>query len=581
MLSRELEAVSRRLVHEAREGDSDKARRLEGRRRELELLQETISALLSELPENGPPAGLLSAAISLVTHRARRASLLDGYGRNLLIKEMENLLGCLGEGAPGFKVGEWLLDLLHTRAVDARGPRPGCLFAAPLAQGGHSGRSRTFVLGLDDARFPGAGRQDPLLLDGERGKLSRELPTAASRLSRRVQELSDLFARVRGRVTLSYCCRDVREDRATFPSSAVWSAYRILSGEREGDHEAMLRWLPEPALSFAPLTAGRALEATDWWLWRLGGDERPTDVPAALAACFPRLGRGFLAKQARESELFTEYDGYVPEAGAAADPVRNVGVVLSASRLETMGRCPLEYFLKYVLEVQPPEEYVLDPEAWLNPADRGELLHSVFCRFMKELAAANRSPHFARDRAHLQGLVQEEIRVKEQEFPPHNREAYARECQELARVADVFLREEESFCRENVPVCFEAAIGLVSKAGAGLLDCAAPVEVELPDGTVVRACGLLDRVDLCPKLGDHVYGIWDYKTGSSRRYLRTDPFRQGRHLQNTLYLALAQARLEQVRPGAAWRRLVISSPRCAITARACNGWPRNWRRGRC
>jgi hypothetical protein len=41
------------------------------------------------------------------------------------------------------------------------------------------------------------------------------------------------------------------DDREMFPSPVELSAFRILSGQREGDQSDMLRWLPS-ASSFAP-----------------------------------------------------------------------------------------------------------------------------------------------------------------------------------------------------------------------------------------------------------------------------------------------------------------------------------------
>ena len=75
---------------------------------------------------------------------------------------------------------EWLSSLPGTVKVGGSGPRPGRLHVAHALSGGHSGRKQTFVVGLDDSRFPGAGLNDPLLLDEERGKLSPKLPKASA-----------------------------------------------------------------------------------------------------------------------------------------------------------------------------------------------------------------------------------------------------------------------------------------------------------------------------------------------------------------------------------------------------------------
>ncbi len=85
-----------------------------------------------------------------------------------------------------------------------------------------------------------------------------------------------------------------------------------------------------------------------------------TDRRWEVAVSFPHLARGLVAEAARLGSRFTEYDGYVPEAGPELDPRRNPALVLSASRLEQLGACPLEYFFRHVLGLEPPEEFRID-----------------------------------------------------------------------------------------------------------------------------------------------------------------------------------------------------------------------------
>ena len=62
-----------------------------------------------------------------------------------------------------------------------------------------------------------------------------------------------------------------------------------------------------------------------------------------------------------------------------------------------------------------------------------------------------------------------------------------------------------------------------------------PVALELGDGRTVRFRGRIDRVDLSPA-GDRAV-VYDYKTGSARRYERSadDPTDSGRALQLPVY----------------------------------------------
>ena len=473
----------------------------------------------------------------------------DEYSRMRLLDEMGELAASLHEGDPAcLNIMDWLAELASSAQVEGKGPRPGCLYVAPLAAGGYSGRAHTFVLGLDAGRFPGAGLQDPLLLDSERERISRDLPTAAERLAESLEDLAGLAARIRGSVTLSYCCRSLAEDRDMFPSPAVLAAYRILSGNHEGAQDDLLRWLPDP-VSFAPQSLERCIDPVEWWLCRLCGERAVEEPEETVTQVFPHLGRGLTARRARESDLFTEFDGYVPEAGEDLDPARPDGPVLSASRLEKLGKCPLEYFFRYVLEIEPPEEYLLDPSRWLDPLERGRLLHSVFSRFLYRLREEDRRPVLERDWGLLQEILDEEIAVWRTTKPPPNHEVLEAEVDDLCRTARIFL-QEEAFCRDRRPLYFEAAVGLMAKGEGNLIDSPEPVAVELPGGKAIRVRGYIDRVDELKGAGEGCFAVCDYKTGSSRDYDHADPFKQGRCVQNVLYLALVEARLAECRPGA-------------------------------
>ena len=107
-----------------------------------------------------------------------------------------------------------------------------------------------------------------------------------------------LLARLRGTVTLSYSCYSLADDREMFPSSIVLSAFRILSGQRDGDHAALNRWLG-PAESFAPEAADKALTEAEWWLWRATGSEDVVDPEIVVGSRYPHLGRGYALARER------------------------------------------------------------------------------------------------------------------------------------------------------------------------------------------------------------------------------------------------------------------------------------------
>jgi ATP-dependent helicase/nuclease subunit B len=497
---------------EARQG-----RRVQG----LNTIRHLVQDLLSNTPKTvARQKDLLEAAQGFLDRHTRHTNRFDEYVRKKLSDDIQGLAECIEtEDVEGLDVWKWLEDKCLASPVRGERPQPGRFHVAPVQGGGHSGRKHTFIVGLDDTRFPGAGLQDPLLLDGERRRVSKDLPTAASRLARTTRGFARLLARLRGKVTMSYCCRSLEDDREMFPSPMVLAAFRILAGNPEGDQDDLIRWLQEPA-SFAPDRLDRCIDLTESWQWWMCEGDGILDPQEVIVSNFPHLGRGFVAKQARASNRFTEYDGHVPQAGLDLDPTRPDGPVLSASGLEMVGSCPMEYFFRYVLGIRPPDEVRIDPRIWLDPAERGQLLHGVFRKFMQRLSEQDLLPDFQRDEKLLMETLDEELAWWRDSKPAPSRATYEREAQDLRQASRIFLQEEEEFCKKSWPFCFEASVGMLPEGQGTPLDTLQPVSLKLGDGATLRARGRIDRVDQVPGSVGKQYTVWDYKTGSSWRYRR-------------------------------------------------------------
>ena len=528
--------------------DVDKQAAVKRRVESLRLLDGLLRGILPITPQSeAAPKEILAAAGQFLGQFARAVNEFDNYALQALADEilgMQDWLEKVG-GDLSHDFREWLVGLVDQVRVGGSGPRPGCIHVAHALSGGHSGRPVTFIVGLDDSRFPGAGLQDPLLLDHERRALSPKLPTAADHLKEKLDKFTRLLARLRGRVVLSYCCHDLADDREMFPSPVVLAAFRILSGKHDGDQTDLLRWLPPPA-SFAPRSPERCLDEADWWLWRLCGPETIGDISGLVAERFPHLGRGQRAATERVGAKFSVFDGMVAEAGADHDPTKPDGRILSASSLETIGRCPLAWFFHYVLRIEPPEELVVDPTRWLDPLAFGLLLHEVFRHFMTELRKKNLLPKVSRDEWKLTKILEEQIAAYRELFPPPNESVFRAQRQQLYEAAKIFLAGEEEFCQQSRPEYLEAALGMPTEDEASPLDDQEPISVSLPDGRKFRARGRIDRVD---RIGDDSswdFSIWDYKTGRIyKKYRDADPFAKGRLVQHALYLAMAESVLKR------------------------------------
>lgn len=523
----------------------ERRERLERHLAELELIRRLAARLVELSPEAGAgAAAIVEAARRFLSTCARSAGPFDGYAAEKLREEVEELAHWLGRagGMAAADARAWLAALPAGTRVGGSGPRPGCLHADHVRSGGHASRRQTFIVGLDDARFPGAGSQDPLLLDSERMRLDPAMPTAGRRLEETVQGFRRLLGRLRGTATLCWPTRDVVEDSERFPSPVVLEAYRAASGAPEAEQADLLRAAGVPA-SFAPEIPERALDAGEWWLWRFTGEAAVANAGEILALRAPHLARGLEAEGQRASAAFTAWDGRVPRAGADLDPSAPAGAVLSSNGLETAGACPRRFFYHYALEIAPPEEHLVDPERWLDPLLTGSLLHELFEEYVREIAGSGWPADFARGRALILRLLERKLAQRLATHPSPSPAAFARERELLILAAETLVREEERHALEtgSEPLYVEASLGMPPGEHGTKLDHAEPIAVALPGGRAIRVRGRVDRIDSA----GGGWAIWDYKTGGTWGYDRADPFPEGRKIQPYLYFRMVERRLRE------------------------------------
>lgn len=542
-IDEQIQALRKAPPKPATSGD-DNAHEIAAHERKLKgftALRKLIAQLLklSRDVATGSGKAVLAAAESFLAKSARSVSELDRYAAEALLEQLRERQFWLERLGVELDLGKWLVALPSQTKVLGSGPQPGHLHVAHISAGGQSGRKRTFVVGLDDRRFPGAALQDPILLDRERNNLSSELSTSATRLHHKIEDVAAMLSRLSGSVTLSWPCLDLAADQATFPASIAMAANRLISGLHDADLEA-LNSAVGPPLSFAPTTANKALDEAERWLWRLSDEEiQGTDQIALVEAHYPHLARGGESLR-QQAAGFGPFNGSVPAAGKDLNPFAAESPVLSASAWETAGRCPRAFFFRNGLKLYPPEEMEVDLDRWLDAAQFGLLLHDVFRSLMVELCEAGQRPQFERDHVRLAKILQEAVEQWRQEIPPPNENAFRMQYWQLVRCARIFLQDEEGFCQTSQPRFFEVALGTNSVASGSVLDDAEPVKVVLPSGRSVRAKGQIDRVD---ETAAHRFAVWDYKISSGYGFEENNPFRQGRRLQSVLYLQMIETAL--------------------------------------
>jgi len=532
------------------------------KQRHLVLLGELqkLTQQLADCDGGAEPSGasVLRGARTFIDTLCGSESEFDGNARRLLLDEIDAMLEWQGEhagdaAAQSHEILDWLERLPKELVVLGSGPRPGCLHVSSLATGGHSGRPYTFLLGLDENRFPGGGATDPLLTDGERTLLNAaqpdaQLSVAYDAAARNLLSWRRLMGRLRGRIWLGFSCHDTAEDAEVFPSPVLLSVFALASGNPLAKVDDLLESLP-PAETLVPADPEAALDETQWWLAALGPDATPSHLEAALAAHREHLAHGHAAEAGRSSAAFTPHDGHVPTAGLLLDPRADHGRAASANSLETLGACPRRFFFRYGLGVEPLDSFDDDADRWLNALDAGSLLHTVLERFMRGLIERAELPEVDRHLGALLQILDEELDESRRRHPPLTELSFAARRAEIQVAMRTFLHDEERMCRETGlrPLALEAAIGVEPGDAGTPFDCRDPVTVAIAPGEKIRLRGRIDRIDVRDDgSGRPTYALWDYKSGSGYGFPAAgagDPFAGGRKLQHGLYVVMLHERL--------------------------------------
>jgi CRISPR/Cas system-associated exonuclease Cas4 (RecB family) len=393
----------------------------------------------------------------------------------------------------------------------------GHLHFSDLRSGGLTGRPHTFVVGLDAARVAANTGVDPILTDAAR-RAVLALPTARERAVLRRYELAALLSSLRGAVTLSFAAWDATEGRAVPPAMELLQAFRLVRADASLTYTELHESLGSLA-GAVPAGEGR-LDTGDVWLGAIATSSGVLRAASHLvSAAYPNLQRGQHARRAREQHSFNAHHGRLSRRA-------NANRLFSATQLEALGTCPRRYLYRYLLRVEPPELVEFDPEKWLDPLERGSLLHRVYentLRYARERGVEYRSKEF---KAIAVEAFNESIAVTRERLPPPGDEVLEREVRELRddlrRFVKLIVQHQPDW------VELEYRFGGSDR----------PLVVETPLGPM-RLRGAIDRVD---QIDDNKLLVIDYKTGRKYGYYAARPFNGGRRIQHVVY-SLAAARL--------------------------------------
>jgi RecB family exonuclease len=451
-----------------------------------------------------PVARIATLGAQLLSDHVSTLTETEEPARDSLVSRLEQLAEhCDADGAPG-EMANLLLDVVDAHRFAPGAPKPGHLNVVPLERAGFAGRPHTFVLGLDSSTFPGAPGEDPLLLDHERSRISDDLEMLRTRPIAQVWHL-------------------IRVLGLSPATSLSASTYRLADGQ-ESEPAALFHHLEAVTTQKTykdALLATSPETTSEIGIWKLAWARHLGNMDA-LAAESPWLLEGEAAEHSRVQQTFSRFKGLASSETLPVDE----SPVWSASRLETLTRCPYRYFWRYVLQIEAPDE-TRDSTRWLSPLEFGSLLHELYQRFMADAPDRDTPPDVETGTSRILELLQKLIDQTTRVLPPPNPLAFEVDEARLQTAARVFVAEESKRPNDHKPRGFEVSFGFDAEGG---LNHPEPVALQFGD-TTLKLRGLIDRVDET----QNGYVIWDYKTGSAIPYDESDLLGGGQHLQWALY----------------------------------------------
>ena len=401
---------------------------------------------------------------------------------------------------------------------------------------------RVWILGMSEGSFPSRPRDDSLLPDRERQGIG-VLRLRSDRTGDEHRHFRAALASVGtdGVAHLLYPRGDLRQSNERVPSRwLVDIAQQRLGNDRlSGSDIANVSadWI-EHSASFTAGVTETAFPATsqEFELASLVTHLRAHGQidDHELLSEDHQLANAARTQRLRLSGRFTRFDGNVstvpieaPGTGARAT---------SATALETWARCPFQYYVRYLLGVDPLET----PELRLriDPLSKGTLVHEILEAFVRHRIAdtdVERLAWNADDGRRLHEIADTAFATVESRGLTGEPLYWRRDQVLLRRDLGAFLSldSDRRLDGDLRPIDTELAFGL---------DGARAVRILLPDGRKIGVRGSIDLVDETPEAN---LVIVDYKTGKRSPISPKDPHKNGTKLQLVLYALAARQVLDR------------------------------------
>ena len=416
--------------------------------------------------------------------------------------------------------------------------------------------------GMVEKGFPQPVRQDPILLDAERRRLTavlarRDKPVVLPLKRSRQAEEELLFTlavqAAKRRLVLTFPRLDVDNARPRIPSHFLLRLIKAITGQY-ADFERLERFIRSDRRGrfvqmsrLDPSVREHAVTALEYDLSSLEKARRD-DTPDALqylTQTTPFFQRALEAESRRwDKPDFSSYEGLIRSPELLRKLRQRLPDAVSATQLELYARCPFAYFLRHLLAIEPIEE----PErtAELSPRDRGSIVHHILWQFLSDVVRDGKLPPTEALWIQLEAIARSRFAA----FERHGLTGYPltwriQKDQILADLRE-FLEREANEDVPFAPAHFEVRFGMRPRD-----DMESPMSTERPalfdlDATSkLLFRGKIDRIDVDP--AGRRCRIVDYKTGRASAQ-PDNSFAGGTALQLPVYLVAARALLKSLEP---------------------------------
>ncbi|MCL2121711.1 MAG: PD-(D/E)XK nuclease family protein [Clostridiales bacterium] len=400
---------------------------------------------------------------------------------------------------------------------------------------------RAWILGANEGQIPATIKEDTLLDAEDRQWLARRRIYLAPDSRRRLFSESYLiyiaFTRAEGSLHISYARADTQGGSLS-PSPLLERLCLWFPGlEAEESEPALIRRLSHPAAGVQLL--GMALhqgEGAGAEGWR---EEAPKDLWRYVFHWF--ASREAYAPDIRRLKAAVDLAPLgQPLPAALTERLFGRTIRTSVTRLEQYQACPFAHFLAYGLDLEPREEYGIEPP------DIGNFIHDSLEMLMEQVRNRGLSLK-AVDAQTMKNLV-EEVAEKQLTEKSHSifltSAWYRRLADNLRRIlqstAEVMAYQEGQ--GHFLPHAMELSFGFDEPGNA------APVSLDLGQDRQILLRGRIDRIDQAvhPLTGERLIRIVDYKSGFMT--LALHEIYHGLKLQLILYMQAALASLSGAKP---------------------------------